>query len=32
MTDVFVMNETRIIDPSASALAPYETDKKTESI
>ena len=24
MTDVFVINETRILDPAASELAPYE--------
>lgn len=33
MTDIFVINETRIIDPSASSLAPYElVHTKPESI
>ena len=33
MTDLFVMNETRIIDPSASSIAPYDAvHTKSESV
>lgn len=33
MTDLFVLNETRIIDPSASSIAPYDAvHSKPESI
>lgn len=33
MTDVYVINEKRVLDPSAQSIAPYEMlHTKTESI
>ena len=32
MTDVFVINEIRMVDPAASEIAPYDSEKKPECI